>query len=88
MLTVYTGLCAPVVKFKGQTDVAPGFAKQLVVVADSSSAALKKMANYFRTFAYPAVGDEGTPEFSGMEIFQFAAGHRDGDDDGRTVVLA
>jgi hypothetical protein len=87
-LTVYTGLCAPIVKFKGATDVAPGFAKRIVVVADSSSAALKRMANFFRTYEFPPVPDENDkPEFAGMEVFGFERGATDGDEGGQVVVL-
>lgn len=91
-LSVYTGVCAPIVKFDGSVDVAPGFAKRIVVVADSSSQALKKMANYFRTFKFPPISTEGegeklTPTYEGMEVFTFEVSHTDGAEDGRVVVL-
>lgn len=89
-LTVYTGLCAPIMKYKGDSNVAPAFAKRLCVVAENSSQALRLMAGYFKTFDYPAaIEGEGLaqPSFDGMEVFEFASGLRTGDDDGRTVVI-
>jgi hypothetical protein len=89
-LTVYTGLCAPIMKYQGESNVAPAFAHRITVIAESSSQAMRMMAGYFKTMTYP-VAIEGAgmeqPKFDGMEVYAFETGQVDGTEDGRNVVL-